>query len=195
MTNALDQFIGSTAYDRAGSKIGKVKALYLDERTAQPAWVTVHTGLFGLSESVVPVAGAEPGDGTLTVPVTKSAVKDAPHLQFDGRITPQQEAELAHHYHLSPPAAPPSNSDTGQGPGTLPGNPGAASEAPPPDAGRDPATTPLPGVQEPSQSFPLSPTPGQSGYGTLPAPDHGRHEAPSAAPRWTTGNTPGTSAD
>jgi len=50
---------GATAYDRSGEKIGKVGGVYNDDRTDQPKWVTVHTGLFGVNETFVPVHDAQ----------------------------------------------------------------------------------------------------------------------------------------
>lgn len=102
MTNALDQLIGSTAYDPAGARIGKIKTLYLDERTAQPLWATVHGGLFGLSHALVPMAGAQTDGDSVMVLVSKDDVKSAPHLSVADQISPQQEEQLLAHYHLQP---------------------------------------------------------------------------------------------
>jgi hypothetical protein len=42
----LQQVIGATAYDHDGDKLGNIRPIYYDEDTAQPKWITVHTGLF-----------------------------------------------------------------------------------------------------------------------------------------------------
>ena len=99
MTNALDQrVIGTTAYDSQGSKLGKIKELYVDDRTSSPKWISVHTGLFGLSESLVPLAGATAEEDSVRVAVTKDAVTNAPHVGSAERITPDEENELISHY-------------------------------------------------------------------------------------------------
>lgn len=41
-----------------GDKIGSVGQVYADDADGQPAWVTVKTGLFGTSESLIPLQGA-----------------------------------------------------------------------------------------------------------------------------------------
>ena len=62
-----------------GEKIGSIGQLYADDDTGEPTWVTVKTGLFGTSQSFVPVEGARTQDDDLVVPYTKEHVKDAPH--------------------------------------------------------------------------------------------------------------------
>ncbi|MUL77610.1 PRC and DUF2382 domain-containing protein [Mycolicibacterium sp. CBMA 226] len=103
MTNMLDQIVGATAYDSAGEKIGKIHQLYLDRSSKQPKWAVVHTGLFGVSESLVPLAGAQPdGDDSVRVAVAKNTVKSAPHLDVGDRISPADEATLMQHYGMQP---------------------------------------------------------------------------------------------
>ncbi|GCA97632.1 PRC and DUF2382 domain-containing protein [Mycolicibacterium sp. NCC-Tsukiji] len=109
MTNVLEQIKGATAYDPSGEKIGKIHELYLDGQSREPKWASVHTGLFGMTESLVPLAGARPdGDDTVRVAVAKGAVKDAPHVDIGERISPADEATLAQYYGLrpTPPTAP-----------------------------------------------------------------------------------------
>ena len=43
-----------------GDKIGSVGQVYADDADGQPTWVTVKTGLFGTSESFVPLARRPP---------------------------------------------------------------------------------------------------------------------------------------
>jgi len=94
------QVMGATVRDSAGEKIGKVAQMYLDDTTGVPEWVTVSTGLFGTRESLVPIGQASFADGDLTVPVSKDAVKNAPQVDDDGHLEPDQEAELYRHYGL-----------------------------------------------------------------------------------------------
>ena len=43
-----------TMVDRDGTRIGPIQAIYLDDRTGQPEWALVTTGLFGTKASFVP---------------------------------------------------------------------------------------------------------------------------------------------
>ena len=95
------ELMGRTVYDQQGDKVGKVAQVYLDGTTDQPTWVTVQTGLFGTKESFVPLHRAELSGGDLRVAVAKDAVKDAPRIDADGELPPQQEAELYRHYGLT----------------------------------------------------------------------------------------------
>ena len=95
----LQGLTGSTAYDRDGDKIGKVGAVYYDDRTNEPTWVTVHTGLFGTNETFVPVQGADLSAGDrVTLAYDKATVKDAPNISEDGHLSPEDEQRLYTHY-------------------------------------------------------------------------------------------------
>jgi uncharacterized protein (TIGR02271 family) len=96
----LRSIIGTTAYDNDGDKIGKVGQVYYDDDTDQPKWVTVHTGLFGTSESFVPLQGASVSGDRVTVAYDKAKVKDAPHVGDDGHLSPQEEERLYEYYSL-----------------------------------------------------------------------------------------------
>ncbi|MFI1676596.1 MULTISPECIES: PRC and DUF2382 domain-containing protein [unclassified Streptomyces] len=100
-----DGLTGLTAYDRTGEKIGSVEQVYLDDRSGRPEWVTVKTGLFGMKQSFVPLAGARRQDDQLHVATTKEAVKDAPRIDADQHIEPGEEHELYAHYGLTRPEA------------------------------------------------------------------------------------------
>ena len=97
----LRDVVGATAYDGAGDKIGKVGNVYYDDETDQPKWLTVHTGLFGGNETFVPMRGADlTGDGRLTLAYDKTMVKDAPNVDEDGHLSPEEEQQLYRYYHL-----------------------------------------------------------------------------------------------
>jgi uncharacterized protein YrrD len=51
----LQDMIGPTAVENDGDKIGKIGQIYLDDRTGQPQWVTISTGMFGSKESFAPL--------------------------------------------------------------------------------------------------------------------------------------------
>jgi len=97
-TDTISRVIGQDVYDESGEKIGSAAEVYLDDETGQPEWVTVRTGLFGTKESFVPIRDADlTGDG-LRVPVSKARVKDAPKVDADGHLSPQEEEELYRYY-------------------------------------------------------------------------------------------------
>jgi uncharacterized protein (TIGR02271 family) len=60
--------------------------------------VTVRTGLFGTQESFVPIRDADLTDQGIRVHVTKEQVKDAPRIDTDGHLSPQEEQELYRYY-------------------------------------------------------------------------------------------------
>jgi uncharacterized protein (TIGR02271 family) len=63
--------------------------------------VTTSTGLFGTSESFVPLDGATISGDDVVVPHDKDTVKDAPRVgDSDGHISEDQEAELYRYYGL-----------------------------------------------------------------------------------------------
>lgn len=96
----LRTVVGSTAYDRSGDKIGKIGAVYFDDQTDQPKWVTVSTGLFGTNESFVPVQGADLSGDRVTLGYEKAQIKDAPNIAEDGHLTPQEEEQLYRYYNV-----------------------------------------------------------------------------------------------
>jgi len=96
------EVVGATAHGSDGEKIGKVGQLFLDDQTGQPEFVTVNTGLFGTSESFVPVEGARLEGDRLTVPYTKDVVKDAPHVDLEGgHLEPAEERKLFEYYGMT----------------------------------------------------------------------------------------------
>jgi uncharacterized protein (TIGR02271 family) len=96
----LRTLVGTTAYDQSGDKIGKIGAVYYDDNTDQPKWVTVHTGLFGTNETFVPIQGADFSGDRVTLAYEKAQVKDAPNISEDGHLTPQEEEQLYRYYGL-----------------------------------------------------------------------------------------------
>ena len=96
----LQNIVGTTAYDRDGDKLGKIGQVYYDDSTDQPKWVTVNTGLFGLSESFVPLRDANFSGDKLTVGYDKATVKNAPNINEDGHLSPEEERSLYSHYGL-----------------------------------------------------------------------------------------------
>src|SRR3954468_21943608 len=99
-TETISRVIGQDVYDASGQKIGSASEVYLDDESGQPEWVTVKTGLFGTKESFVPIKDADLADNGLRVPVSKAKVKDAPKIDTDGHLSPEEEQELYRYYGL-----------------------------------------------------------------------------------------------
>jgi uncharacterized protein (TIGR02271 family) len=97
-TDTISRVIGQDVYDESGEKIGSAAEVYLDDETGEPEWVTVRTGLFGTKESFVPIRNADLTDDGVRVPVSKTQVKDAPKIDTDGHLSPEEEQELYRYY-------------------------------------------------------------------------------------------------
>ncbi len=95
---SIDALRSATVTSSDGSKIGRVGDVYLGDRSGEPEWVTVKTGLFGSSETFVPLAAAIHQGDEIRVPYSKDQVKDAPRTDADGQITEAEEARLFEHY-------------------------------------------------------------------------------------------------
>ncbi|WP_406491916.1 PRC and DUF2382 domain-containing protein [Streptomyces sp. NBC_00846] len=92
---------GLTVYDTAGEKIGSVGRVYIDDNTGRPDWITVKTGLFGMKESFVPLAGARRVGSDLHITHPKDRVKEAPRVDADAHLSVAEEEELYRHYGLA----------------------------------------------------------------------------------------------
>src|SRR3954468_22495297 len=95
---ALD-WRGRKVVDRDGDKIGTFDELYLDE-SDRPAWAAVTTGLFGMRQTFVPLSEAQADGDVLRVPFGKDMVKDAPNVDPDTQLDPEEEELLYRHYGL-----------------------------------------------------------------------------------------------
>lgn len=100
-----ERLIGSTAFDPNCSKIGKIGQVYVDNDTGQPSWITVSTGLLG-KQSFAPLAAAGPSEDGVVLRVGKDVIKDAPNVEDDGQLEPQEEQALFDYYasYLGSPA-------------------------------------------------------------------------------------------
>lgn len=99
-THEIDNLLNgkATVYDKTGEKVGSLSQIYLDDATGQPSWATVNTGLFGMSESFVPLEGATTRDEDLHVGYTKDQIKDAPGIDEEHHLEPGDEDRLYEYY-------------------------------------------------------------------------------------------------
>jgi uncharacterized protein (TIGR02271 family) len=96
--NDLQNMEGRTAVDVNGAKLGKIGQVYVDDRTGQPLWVTVSTGMFGMKENLAPLHGSRADGDALRLAVTKDMVKDAPAVEADGGIGGTESEALYSYY-------------------------------------------------------------------------------------------------
>lgn len=93
---------GGSVRTTHGDKIGSIGQFYLDDATGEPSWVTVRTGLFGTKETFVPLRDATNEGVDILVDCDKETVKDAPRIDVDNDLSPQEEEELYRHYGMTP---------------------------------------------------------------------------------------------
>jgi len=100
-TDQLQSLSGKGHVYAGSDKVGSIGQIYLDDSTGEPSWVTVKTGLFGTSESFVPLQNAEVRGDDLVVGFGKDKIKDAPRVESDGQISPAEEDRLYEYYGLA----------------------------------------------------------------------------------------------
>jgi sporulation protein YlmC with PRC-barrel domain len=102
MVNAdqAQQLFGAQIVDADGESVGRVKDVYLSDRTGEVSWVAVTTGWFGHGESLLPLERADTNNGQIRVPFDKSTIKNAPRYESGVPLTPQDEDALYRHYDL-----------------------------------------------------------------------------------------------
>jgi uncharacterized protein (TIGR02271 family) len=98
--DTVQSWRGRTMVDPGGDKLGTIDAIYLDDKTGQPEWATVTSGLFTAKTAFVPLAQAQPMGDSVQVPYDKQQVKNAPSMEADGSLSQDEEAELYRHYGL-----------------------------------------------------------------------------------------------
>lgn len=101
-TEQIDRLLnqGANVLSEDGEKIGSIGQVFVDNADGQPSWVTVRTGLFGMSETFVPLEGARTEGNDIVVPYSKNQVKDAPRIDADRPLEPAEEDRLYQHYQL-----------------------------------------------------------------------------------------------
>jgi uncharacterized protein (TIGR02271 family) len=94
----IETWRGRTLVDRDGDKIGKIEDVYLDRSTGEPEWIAVKTGMFGSNVSFVPIHDATTDGDDIRIGHEKGLVKDAPNVDADGELSPEEERRLYQHY-------------------------------------------------------------------------------------------------
>src|SRR4051794_32000557 len=95
----IEDWIGQTVASSDGGRLGKLEDIVFTADGA-PVLGAVSTGLFGRRTSLVPIGQATVAPDRITVPYTKSMVKDAPQLDAVSDMTPAVEDQAEIHYGL-----------------------------------------------------------------------------------------------
>src|ERR687893_425618 len=99
--NDIQRLFGADVYEQGGNKIGSAGLVLPHNRSGDPEWVSVKTGLFGTKESFVPLNQASFSDDRIVVPFDKDKIKNAPRIDADGELSPAEEDELYRYYGFS----------------------------------------------------------------------------------------------
>ncbi len=97
---------GGNVVNEEGHKLGGIGQIYLDDATSEPTWVTVKTGLFGTQESFIPLEQASVDGSDIRVSYDKDTIKDAPRVDADRDLSPEEEEALYSHYGLGGTSGP-----------------------------------------------------------------------------------------
>lgn len=89
---------GGKVFANDDDKVGSIGQIYLDNSTGEPTWVTVKTGLFGTSESFVPLDGAQVDGDDIHVSFDEAMIKDAPRVDPDRELDEAEEGQLYRYY-------------------------------------------------------------------------------------------------
>jgi uncharacterized protein (TIGR02271 family) len=96
--NDVQTWRGRNAVDNDGDKVGTIEDIYLDRQSGEPEWAAVKTGLFGTKVNFVPLEGATPAGDEIRLAYDKATIKDAPNVEADGELSPEEERRLYDHY-------------------------------------------------------------------------------------------------
>ncbi len=97
-TQSPETYMGRTAVDAQGNKIGSVGQVYVNDTTGVPDWITVNTGLFGMKENFAPLYGSTFSGDDLVLPFGKDVVKDAPDVADSDHIDVEEQQALSAYY-------------------------------------------------------------------------------------------------
>src|SRR5215213_3204649 len=166
----LDRWRALAIVDRDGTTVGTISEFYLDRETGDPTWALVETGLFGATQTFVPLVHATEIEDGLQVPYEKRHIKDSPRVDPHDELTPDEEARLFAYYGVDyEPAAGP-EAGTPEGPGPVPVD---AVTTPEVEATPDASGTveePGPVPAEPGTAEGPEPVPGEPGTTEGPGP-------------------------
>jgi hypothetical protein len=133
----LERWRALAIVDRDGTTVGTISEFYLDRETGHPTWALVETGLWGATQTFVPLVHATEITDGLQVPYEKRHIKDSPRVDLHDELSPDEEATLFAHYGVDYEPLGDPGPATAEGPGPVPVE--AVPEEPGTIEGPDPA--------------------------------------------------------
>lgn len=98
-----DRLYHCEVIDTYGETVGPVAQLWLADGSGLPLWASVHTGMFGRTESILPLQSAELHDEQVHVPFSKDQISQAPQIDTASpAMTEGEQTALSQHYGLQP---------------------------------------------------------------------------------------------
>ncbi|MDQ0096084.1 hypothetical protein [Paeniglutamicibacter psychrophenolicus] len=88
----------STVYGPSREKVGTLGNIFMDVRTGDADFVSVHLGLFGSEEALVSLNGAVFTDGHLQVRYAKDVIKHAPNIDPAAELGEEAKYMLDEYY-------------------------------------------------------------------------------------------------
>lgn len=96
----VNSIFDAKVVDPSGDKVGTVKQVYVDNNNDRPLFASVSTGLFGASESFVPLENATFTGDELRVAYPKDQIKDAPRIAANGELSEAEQEGIFEYYGL-----------------------------------------------------------------------------------------------
>ncbi|SDY52910.1 PRC-barrel domain-containing protein [Herbiconiux ginsengi] len=96
--NNIQSIVGATLYGRDKAKIGRVDQVLVDAADGHPTWAVLHGGIFGRKNLFVPLDDATWEHDDVFVDLDKDDVKNSPHPDAAGGLSPAEEQELRAYY-------------------------------------------------------------------------------------------------
>ncbi|MCS5718045.1 PRC-barrel domain-containing protein [Herbiconiux sp. CPCC 205763] len=97
-SNNIQSIVGATLYGRDKAKLGKIDQVLVDATAGHPTWAVLHGGMFGRKNLFVPLDDATWEHDDVYVELEKDDVKNAPHPDSEGGLSPAEEQELRAYY-------------------------------------------------------------------------------------------------
>lgn len=101
----LNELYDAEVVDQAGERVGPLERIYLDNRTGNPAWISVRTRILG-GRRIVPLANAELVGSQVQVPYPLEMIRDAPQVPDGQHLQEGQERQLYDYYAVTEGPAP-----------------------------------------------------------------------------------------
>jgi hypothetical protein len=185
----LDRWRALAIVDRDGTTVGTISEFYLDRETGHPSWALVETGLFGATQTFVPLVHATELSDGLQVPYEKRHIKNSPRVDPHDELTPDEEARLFAHYGVdyeplaTGEAEGPDDPSIAEGPGPVPVDASTADEVAAVPEGSGTAAEPELVPTEPGTADGSAPAPEDPEDSGLIPEEPGTTEGPETSPR------------